>query len=169
LKVDKELQLTVAPSPHLRSPDTVSGAMRDVIIALLPVTLVSIYWYKWHAIFLVLVCLAAAALTEILFRKVMKKPVYLKRRQCHGHRVAGSPLLWPGYCLVDGRPGHFYRHRRGQGAHGRPGLEPVQPGSFGRLSVILIVPLFQYVTAAFTGMRPFIGTIDVATQATPWP
>jgi len=167
LKVDKELQLTVAPSPHLRSPDTVSGAMRDVIIALLPVTLVSIYWYKWHAIFLVLVCLAAAALTEILFRKVMKKPVTLNDGSAMVTGLLVALCFGPGTAWWTAALATFIGIGVAKELMGGLGWNRFNPALFGRLSVILIVPLFQYVTAAFTGMRPFIGTIDVATQATP--
>src|SRR5690606_4184925 len=57
---------------------TVSHAMRDVIIALAPVTIVSIVLFKWSAVFLIFVCMATAVLTELLFRKVMKKPPSLR-------------------------------------------------------------------------------------------
>ncbi len=72
--MDKDLRLITSPSPHLRSGgETVSGAMRDVLIALLPVAIVSIILYKLNAVFLIAVCLAVAALTELLFRKLLKK------------------------------------------------------------------------------------------------
>lgn len=59
---EQEMQLTISTSPHLRSPETVSSAMRDVLIALLPVTLISIYMYRWYAVFLIAVSMVSAAL-----------------------------------------------------------------------------------------------------------
>ncbi|HHX87821.1 MAG TPA: RnfABCDGE type electron transport complex subunit D, partial [Firmicutes bacterium] len=48
-----DIQLSITTSPHLRSPVTVSSAMRDVIYALIPVTLVSIYCFKFNAILII--------------------------------------------------------------------------------------------------------------------
>jgi len=39
-----ESKLIVSSSPHIRSKDTVSSIMRDVVIALLPATLYSVYY-----------------------------------------------------------------------------------------------------------------------------
>lgn len=167
MKVDKELQLTVAPSPHLRSPDTVSGAMRDVIIALLPVTLVSIYWYKWHAIFLVLVCLAAAALTEILFRKVMKKPVTLNDGSAMVTGLLVALCFGPGTAWWTAALATFIGIGLAKELMGGLGWNRFNPALFGRLSVLLLPPIFNYVTVTFAPLRPFLGGIDVYTQATP--
>lgn len=46
---EHDLKLTVSSSPHLRMPATVSHAMHDLIIALIPVTLVSILLSRFYA------------------------------------------------------------------------------------------------------------------------
>ena len=73
-----DTQFSVTTSPHLRTTVTVSSAMRDVLYALAPITLVSIYWFKFNAVFLIAVCLIVAMLTELLFRKAMNKPATLR-------------------------------------------------------------------------------------------
>lgn len=62
-------------SPHLRSEETISRVMLDVIIALLPATLASIYFFRFSAIKLIGLAVLTAVLTEAAIQKFMKKPV----------------------------------------------------------------------------------------------
>ena len=39
----------VTPSPHIRTKDSVESIMRDVIIALIPVLITAIYFFKYRA------------------------------------------------------------------------------------------------------------------------
>ncbi len=165
--VDKKLQLTVTPSPHLRSPASVSRAMRDVILALIPVTLVSLWWFKFHAVFLIAVCLATAALTELLFRKVMQKKATLHDGSAlvTGLLVAlcfGAGTAWWTAVLAT-----FIGIGLAKELMGGLGWNRFNPALFGRLAVIMLVPVFNYVTVTFAPLRPFFGGIDVYTQATP--
>jgi Na+-translocating ferredoxin:NAD+ oxidoreductase subunit D len=165
--VDKELQLTISPSPHLRSPATVSSAMRDVILALIPVTLVSVYWFGFNAVFLIAICVGTAALTELLFRKVMKKTATLHDGSAilTGLLVAlcfGAGTAWWTAMLAT-----FIGVGLAKELMGGLGWNRFNPALFGRLAVILLVPIFNYVTVTFAPLRPFFGGIDVVSQATP--
>lgn len=71
-------KLTVSPSPHLRTQDTTSGIMLDVIIALIPTTLFGILIFGWYAALLVVVCVASAILSEFVWNKIFKKNNSLK-------------------------------------------------------------------------------------------
>ena len=73
----QDMRLTISTSPHLHSEESVPGAMKDVLIALLPITLFSIYMYRFYAVFLIAVCMVSAVLFELLFRKIMKKQATL--------------------------------------------------------------------------------------------
>ncbi|MFU8796791.1 MAG: RnfABCDGE type electron transport complex subunit D, partial [Dehalococcoidia bacterium] len=66
-------KLVFSASPHLKDKGTVSTAMRDVFIALLPVTAAAIYFFRWYAVFTIFVSLTTAVLTELLFRRVANK------------------------------------------------------------------------------------------------
>ena len=165
--VEKELQLTVSPSPHLRSPVTVNVAMRDVLIALIPVTLVSIVLFKWNAVFLILVCLGTAAVTELLFRKVLKKKATLNdgSAMVTGLLVAlcfGAGTAWWTAVLAT-----FIGIGLAKELMGGLGWNRFNPALFGRLAVIMLVPIFNYVTVTFAPLRPYFGGLDVVTQATP--
>lgn len=70
-----ENRLIASSSPHIRSDETISRIMLDVIIALLPATLASIYFFRFNALKLIVLSVAAAIITEAIFQKAMKKPI----------------------------------------------------------------------------------------------
>jgi electron transport complex protein RnfD len=66
---------TLSSSPHVRSVETTERIMRDVLIALLPATVLGVVFFGWNALWVVLVSTAAAVGTEALLQKLMKKKV----------------------------------------------------------------------------------------------
>jgi len=66
---------TVSSSPHIRSQESTSRIMLDVIIALMPAGIVSIWVYGARTLMVILVAIASAVLTELAVQKFMKKPV----------------------------------------------------------------------------------------------
>ncbi|MDD4680255.1 MAG: RnfABCDGE type electron transport complex subunit D [Clostridia bacterium] len=66
---------TVSSSPHIKTRDTTSKIMLDVIIALLPAGLVSIWLHGVGVLWIVLLAVVSAVLTEYVVQKFMKKPV----------------------------------------------------------------------------------------------
>ncbi len=64
----------VSAAPHTRSPITTKSIMRDVILALIPAGLFSIYYYGINALTVIVVSIASCVLTEYLFCRFMKKP-----------------------------------------------------------------------------------------------
>ena len=68
-------KLVVSSSPHMRTKDTISSIMLDVIIALMPATLAGIYFFGYKALAVILTSVAASVLAEYLYQKIMKKPV----------------------------------------------------------------------------------------------
>lgn len=68
-------KIVVSPSPHLHAPVSTRSIMRDVLIALAPVTLVSLVFYGWAELLLLTVCIVSCLLTEYLItRFLMKRP-----------------------------------------------------------------------------------------------
>ncbi len=68
-------QYIMSSSPHVRSKESTVRIMRDVIIALLPATAFGVYLFGLNALFVVLVSVAAAMLTEALLQKLMNKRI----------------------------------------------------------------------------------------------
>lgn len=66
-------QLIVSPSPHVHGKENTTKLMRDVIIALIPAVLVSIYFFGLSAIHLVAVSVIACVAIEYLIQKFLLK------------------------------------------------------------------------------------------------
>ncbi len=66
-------KLTVSPSPHVRSRETTTGIMLDVILALIPALVMSVIYFGLRALTLTAVCVGTAVLAEYVCRKVMKR------------------------------------------------------------------------------------------------
>lgn len=59
----------VSSSPHVRSNDSTSNLMRDVVIALIPATLVGFYIFGLAAVFTVVLSIASAIFFEWIYQK----------------------------------------------------------------------------------------------------
>lgn len=64
----------VAPSPHFKSNVTTQSIMRDVLIALAPSLVVSIFVFGFRALLLTLVCGLSCIIFEYLYNKINKTP-----------------------------------------------------------------------------------------------
>lgn len=65
----------VTSSPHIRSGETTQRIMLDVIIALLPALAAGIYYFGMRSLFVTLVSVAFAVITEFVMQKILKRPV----------------------------------------------------------------------------------------------
>lgn len=63
----------VSLAPHVRSNDTTQKIMRDVIIALVPAMIGSIYFFGSKAAILLAVCIISCVGSEAIFQKLMHK------------------------------------------------------------------------------------------------
>lgn len=70
-----ENKLIISSSPHIRSSETVHSVMRDVLIALLPATIASIYFFRAGAIINIISAIVGAVAAEYAMQKLMKKTV----------------------------------------------------------------------------------------------
>ena len=81
------MNLTVSPSPHVHSGDSISKNMYWVLIALIPTYLVSIYNFGLGALVVMLIAVGASLLFEFLIQKYLLKQV---------------PRIWDGSALITG-------------------------------------------------------------------
>ncbi|MDO5037607.1 MAG: RnfABCDGE type electron transport complex subunit D [Tissierellia bacterium] len=65
-------------APHIRSKDTVTNIMRDVIIALIPAILGSIYFFGMGVIGIYLTSIIFCVASEYIFQRATKKEVQIK-------------------------------------------------------------------------------------------
>ena len=66
-------ELTISSSPHVHSPVTTRTIMRDVLIALVPALIGSVYFFGFRALTVTLVSALAALLFEKLYCRLMKQ------------------------------------------------------------------------------------------------
>ncbi|MFO7951833.1 MAG: RnfABCDGE type electron transport complex subunit D [Bacillota bacterium] len=154
-------------SPHIRSGETISNAMRDVFIALMPVTLVSIYFFQAYAVLTIAVCLITAVLTELLFRKIMQKKPTLNDWSAllTGLFVAllfSATAPWYKAALAT-----FIAVGIAKELAGGLGWNRFNPALFGRVALIILAPLYAYINQWFQPLSINLGSIDTVSQATP--
>ena len=68
----------VSVSPHIRSGRTTTGLMRDVLIALLPACGMGVYAYGLRVLLVLLVTVASAVFTELIYERLMHLPLTIK-------------------------------------------------------------------------------------------
>jgi electron transport complex protein RnfD len=156
-----------ATGPHIKAKTTTANAMRDVLVALIPITLVSVYFFRAYAIFLISVCLTTAVLTELLFRHYMKKKPTLRDGSAlvTGLLVAmcfsATTSWWRGALAT------FIAVGIAKELMGGLGWNRFNPALFGRVAIILLAPWFVAINASLSPWSLNLGPVDVMTHATP--
>jgi electron transport complex protein RnfD len=69
------MKLTVSSPPHWHVKLTESRIHSDFIIALVPVVIFAVYTYAVHALRVIALAMATAVISEILIRKLFRKPL----------------------------------------------------------------------------------------------
>ena len=155
-----DINLTVSPAPHSRGSITTRRIMREVIVALLPIMLASIYFFRWPAVKLIAVCIGGCIITEIIFQKIRGKKLSIS----DGSVVITGLLL--AFILPPNLPwgaailGAVVAVGLGKQIFGGLGLNIFNPALIGRafLTAAFPVLLTRYV-------QPY--TLDAITEATP--
>ena len=58
-------ELTISSSPHIHSPQTTTTIMRDVLIALIPALLGSVWFFGFRVLLVTLISMAACVLFDL--------------------------------------------------------------------------------------------------------
>ena len=86
----KNLKLIASSSPHIRSNESTRTIMMDVIIAMIPALIMSVFVFGFRALALTLVSVAACVFWEWGYRKLLKKPQSIGDLSAPAHRMAPS-------------------------------------------------------------------------------
>ena len=65
--------LYISPGPHIFSKYSTPKIMKDVLIALIPAILASIYFFRMKAVILLITSLASCVLIEAVIQRFMKR------------------------------------------------------------------------------------------------
>lgn len=68
-------KVKVTSSPHVRSKASITKVMTDVIIALIPATLVGVYFFGLYSLLIVLMCMVSAIVFEAAVQKLLKQKI----------------------------------------------------------------------------------------------
>ena len=158
-------KLLVSPSPHIHGKDTTAKLMRDVLIALLPVTAVSIWFYGLSAIKLVVVGVLSCILVEYLIEKFLLKS---KITICDCSAAVTGLLLalnLPAaapWCVIV--IGSIVAIGIAKMTFGGLGQNLFNPALVGRVFLLVSFPAIM---ASWTAPAPWGGEVDAFTGATP--
>ncbi len=158
--------LTISPSPHVHSGDSVKKNMYGVIIALIPAMLVSFYNFGMGAIVVTLTSLVSCLLFEHLIQKYLLKQetsIWDGSAMITGILLAFNiPSNLPIFIIVIGA---LVSIGIGKMAFGGLGNNPFNPALVGRVFLLISFPV-QMTSWPIPESLPFSYT-DVITGATP--
>ncbi len=100
-----DTRLIVSASPHLRSEETTTSLMANVIVALTPCVVASAIIFGWRALLVTAVSVVACVVFEWLYCKLLKKPNPigdLSAVVAHRHHPGAERARWyasgPAHC-----------------------------------------------------------------------
>ena len=161
-------ELTISSSPHVHSPVTTQTIMRDVLIALAPALLGSIYFFCFRALMVTLISAAACVFFEWGYCKVMKKncKVYDLSAVVTGVLLAFvCPVTIPYWCIIIG---DFFAIIVVKAIFGGIGRNIVNPALAGRAFLFSYPAIMTtWVKPGFSNAAGLFNTADAVTGATP--
>ncbi len=163
--MEKKGDLIVSTSPQIKSGESVAKTMYMVLIAIIPATAASIFFFGVKAIYMVLVGVATAVLLEALVQRLRKKPVTITDGSAIITGVLLAFNLSPVVPLWMVALGSAVAILIGKQAFGGLGHNIFNPALVGRAFLMAAYP--DYMTSWLPARLTGGGGIDVATYATP--
>ena len=128
-------------SPHIRTNENVEKIMYDVIIALIPALLMSIYFFGIRALFFTIVSVLGCIITEFMVNNFMKK----EKSHFDGSAIITGILL--AFLVPSGLPyplvilGAFISIALGKMVFGGLGHNIFNPAAVGRIFLMISYPV----------------------------
>ena len=135
-------KIIAAPSPHIHGAESTRRIMGDVVLALLPALLVSVYVLGWRVLFVTAVSVVACVAFEYLIARFL-----LKRRATIGDLSAVVTGLLLAFNLPTGIPwwivviGALVAIGIGKMTFGGLGCNPFNPALTGRIFLLIAYPV----------------------------
>lgn len=168
MKMKYFYDLTVSSSPHVHAPATTRTIMRDVLIALLPALVGSIYYFGFRALMVTLVSASACLFFEWGYRKLLKLDTtsYDLSALVTGVLLAFvCPVTIPYWTLI---LGDFFAIILVKQLFGGIGKNFVNPALAGRAFMFSWpVLMSNWVKVGFENAVGLLSTADAVTAATP--
>ncbi|OFW55525.1 MAG: hypothetical protein A2Y75_09425 [Candidatus Solincola sediminis] len=136
------MQVTVSPHLHRRD-ETISRGMRNVLVALAPLGIWAIIIFGFNVVYILAVSCITAALSEIVMRKIMRRPVTLSDGSAMVTAILFAFLLAPTTPLWVVAIGSFIAVAIAKELFGGLGKNIFNPAIFARV-VLFFSPLAVY-------------------------
>ena len=161
-------ELTISSSPHVHSKVTTQTIMRDVVIALVPALIGSVYFFGFRALLVTLVSVAACVFFEWAWCKVTKMhcKVYDMSAMVTGVLIAFvCPVSIPYWCIIIG---DFFAIVVVKMLFGGIGKNFVNPALAARAFMFSWpVLMTHWVKVGFENSAGLLTAADAVTAATP--
>lgn len=159
------METVLAPSPHLRSPDTIERVMYTVLIALVPGSLIGIYFFGLHAIRVMLISIVGCLVLEGFVLKLRGRDISPLK---DGSAILTGLLLamnlpssTPGWMVMVGA---LVAILLGKHVYGGLGYNPFNPALVARVFLLISFPVAM---TSWPEPKPFTFSLDTVTKATP--
>jgi electron transport complex protein RnfD len=150
----------ISNSPHIFSALSTKKIMYQVVLALLPAVIASVYFFKLRALFLIGVTVASCLLTETLFQRLRRKEVTITDGSALVTGILFSLVLPPSLPLWMAALGACVAMIFGKHLFGGLGNNIFNPALVGRAFLLIAFPTFMT-----SWIKPF--SLDAVTTATP--
>ena len=161
-------ELTLSSSPHVHSPVTTQTIMRDVLIALAPALVGSVYFFGFRALMVTLISVAACVFFEWAFCKITKThcKVYDLSAVVTGMLLAFvCPVTVPYWCIIIG---DFFAIIVVKQIFGGIGRNIVNPALAARAFMFSWPAIMTtWVKVGFENSAGILSAVDAVTAATP--
>jgi electron transport complex protein RnfD len=134
--------------------------MHQVVVALLPATIASVFFFKYHALILIANCIISAAITEMIILKIRKKPVIINDFSAVVTGLLLALILPPTTTWYAAWLGSIFSIFIGKHLFGGLGCNIFNPALLGRAFLMAAYP--KMLT---TFIEPF--SVDAISGATP--
>lgn len=160
--------LTLSPSPHIHSGDSVRRRMLNVVVALIPAYLVSLYYFGFGALCVSLIAIVSCLLFEFLIQRFI-----LKGDNTLGNMSALVTGVLLSFNLPSNLPwwivviGALVAIGVGKMTFGGLGNNPFNPALVGRVFLLISFPAHMTTWPRPMPLNSHFDYFDAATAATP--
>jgi electron transport complex protein RnfD len=159
--------LVITPPPHLKQRDAVADAMRDVALALVPVTLVALYFYRLHALITLVLCIGTSVATEIVVRRWLGKKPQISNMSAIVTGWLLALCFSPATAWWTQIIGAVLAVGVAKELMGGLGWNWFNPALFGRIVPIAFSPLFAWIGQLLASTKFQLTMVNTVSQATP--
>jgi electron transport complex protein RnfD len=154
------MPLIISNSPHLSSRTNTPYVMQQVILALLPASAASIYFFGLRAVILIANCILAAVITEVIVLKIRKLPLAVGDYSAAVTGLLFALILPPSTNWYAATLGSIFAILVGKHLFGGLGSNIFNPALIGRAFLMAAYPKM---------LTTFIApkSVDAVTSATP--